>query len=54
MKFRSLPPRIKISDLTDISVLGFYGYISEYFYINIDNVEIKKNTLKFLEIPYKN
>ena len=48
--------RIKISDLTDISILEFYGYIEyigEYFYINIGNMEISKNTLKFLEIPYK-
>ena len=35
---------------TDISVLGFYGYIDEYFYINIDISEINKNTLKFMKI----
>ena len=42
---------------TDISVLGFYGYIEficGYFYMSIDISEINKNTLKFMEILYKN
>ena len=33
----SLKARMKISVLMDISILEFYGYIDEYFYINIDN-----------------
>ena len=37
----------------DISVLGFYGYIGGYFYMNIDISEINKNTLKFIEILSK-
>ena len=32
---------MKISVSTDISVLGFYGYIGGYFYMNIDISEIK-------------
>ena len=44
---------MEISVLTDISVLGFYGYIGEYFYMNIDISEINKNTLKFMEILSK-
>ena len=44
---------LKISVSTDISVLGFYGYIGEYFYMNIDISEINKNILKFMEIHYK-
>ena len=46
-------PRIKISVIIDISVLGFYGFIGnigEYFDKNIGRVEINKNTLKFMEI----
>ena len=39
---------------TDISVLKFYEYIGEYFYMNIDISEINKNTLKFMEILSKN
>ena len=37
-------PRMKILVSTDISVLGFYGYIGYiggYFYMNIDISEIK-------------
>ena len=48
--------RLKISVSTDISILGFYGYIGYiggYFYMNIDISEINKNTLKFMEILYK-
>ena len=47
---------MEISVSTDISVLGFYGYIGyigEYFYMNIDISEINKNTLKFMEILSK-
>ena len=43
--------RLEISVSTDISI--FYGYIDEYFYMNIDISEIKKNTLKFMEILCK-
>ena len=32
--------RMKISVSTNISVLGFYGYIGEYFYMNIDISEM--------------
>ena len=49
-------PRLKISVLTNISVLGFYGYfgyIDGYFYMDIDISEINKNTLKFMEILCK-
>ena len=45
--------RNKISVITDISVLGFYGYIgniSGYFDKNIGKTKINKNTLKFMEI----
>ena len=42
--------RLKISILTNIPVVGFYG---EYFYMNIDILEINKNTLKFMEILCK-
>ena len=55
--------RLKISVLMDILVLEIYGfighikdisrYISGYFYININNIKINKNNLKFLKIPYK-
>ena len=48
---------MEISISTDISVLGFYGYIGfigGYFYMSIDISEINKNTLKFMEILYKN
>ena len=31
---------IKILVSTDISVSGFYGYIDEYFYINIHKTQI--------------
>ena len=41
---------MKISISTNILVLGFYGYFSKYFYMNIDILEIDKNTLKFMEI----
>ena len=35
-------------------VLRIYRkYIDRYFYMNIDILEIKKNTLKFMEIFYK-
>ena len=48
---------MELSVSTDISVLGFYGYIGYiggYFYMNIDISEInKKNTLKLMEILYK-
>ena len=47
---------LKISILTDILVLEFYeyiGYIGGYFYMNIDILEINKNTLKFMEILCK-
>ena len=39
---------MKISVLMDISVFGFYGYISEYFYINIGDEKLFKikNILK--------
>ena len=50
-------PRLKISVSTDISVFEFYGYIryiDGYFYMNIDISEINKNTLKFMEIFFKN
>ena len=46
--------RLKISVLTDISVLRFYGYIGYsggYFYTNIDISKINKSTLKFMKIP---
>ena len=48
-------PVLKISISTDISVLGFYGYIDfdGYFYINIDISEINKNALKFMEMLCK-
>ena len=46
-------PVLKISVSTDISVLGFYGYIDEYFYMNINILKINKNTLKFMEILFK-
>ena len=45
--------RNKISVITDISVLGFYGYIGNiggYFDKNIGKTKINKNTLKFIEI----
>ena len=45
--------KMEISVSTDISVLEFYGYIryiDGYFYMNIDILEINKNTLKFIEI----
>ena len=48
--------RMEISVSTDISVLGFYGYIryiGGYFYMNIDISEIYKNTLKLMEILIK-
>ena len=48
--------RLKISVSTDISVLGFYGYIryiGEYFYMNINISKINKNNLKFMEILCK-
>ena len=44
---------MEISVSTDISVLGFYEYISEYFYMNIDISKINKNTSKFIEILSK-
>ena len=44
---------LKISVSTDISILGFYGYIDGYFYMNIDILKINKNTLKFMKIHYK-
>ena len=50
---RYLQVRNKISVITDISVLGFYGYIGNiggYFDKNIGKAKIKKNTLKFMEI----
>ena len=37
----------------DVSVLGFYGYINGYFYMNIDISKINKNILKFMEILCK-
>ena len=45
---------MEISVSTDISVLGFYGYIGGYFYMSIDISEINKITLKLMEIIYKN
>ena len=48
-----LRSRNKIFIITDISVLGFYGYIRNingYFDKNIDKAKINKNTLKFMEI----
>ena len=54
--FAPLVPRMEISVSTDISVLGFYkyiGYIGGYFYMNIDILEINKNTWKFIEILSK-
>ena len=45
--------RLKILVSTDILVLGFYGYIDVYFYMNIDILKINKNTLKFIEILCK-
>ena len=48
---------MEISFSTNISVLEFYGYIGyidEYFYMNIDISEINNNTLKLIEILYKN
>ena len=45
--------RIKISVITDISILEFYEYIGnigEYFDKNIGKIKINKNTLKFMEI----
>ena len=50
-------PRNKISVITDISVLGFYGYIGnidKYFDKNISKSKINKNTLKFMEILFLN
>ena len=47
---------MKISVSTDISVIGFYGYIGYiggYFYINIDISEINKNTFKLMETLHK-
>ena len=48
---------MEISVSTDIYiyiyVLGFYGYIGGYFYINIDISKINKNTLKFIKILSK-
>ena len=44
---------MEILILTNISVLGFYGYIGyigRFFYMNIDISEINKNTLKFMKI----
>ena len=55
--YNSEQPRLKITVLTDISVFEFYGYIiyiDGYFYMNIDISEINKNTLKFMEILFKN
>ena len=52
----SSQPRLEILVLTDISVLGFHGYIGyigRYFYMNIDISEINKITLKFMEILSK-
>ena len=46
-------PRNKISVITDISILGFYGYIENiggYFDKNIGKAKINKNTLKFMKI----
>ena len=46
-------PRNKISVITDILVLGFYGYfgnIGGYFDKNINKAKINKNTLKFIEL----
>ena len=43
---------IKISVFTDISVIGFYGYIGYiggYFYINIDKIKINKNKNTLIE-----
>ena len=48
-----LTTRNKISIITDISVLVFYGYIGnivEYFDKNISKAKINKNTLKFMKI----
>ena len=45
--------KMKISVITDISVLGFYGYIgniNKYFDKNIGKTKINKNALKFIEI----
>ena len=45
--------KMKISVITDISVLGFYGYIgniNRYFDKNIGKTKINKNALKFIEI----
>ena len=51
--FLSAESKVKISASMDISVLGLYRYIGEYFYINIDISKINKNTLKFIEILCK-
>ena len=40
--------RIKISVLMDISVLGFYGYIGGYFYMNFGKTKIIQNLNKYL------
>ena len=50
---QQLKPRLKIPVSMDISVFGFYGYISGYFYMSIDISEIFKNTLEFIEILCK-
>ena len=50
MSVFSLWERNKISVITDISVLGFYGNIGGYFDKNIGNAKFNKNTLKFMEI----
>lgn len=47
------PQRFKILVLMDISLLGFYKYISGYFFMNIDIVKTNKNTLKFMVILCK-
>ena len=51
--FTFLGARNKIPIITDISVLGFYGYIGNiggYFDKNIGKAKINKNHLKFMEI----
>ena len=50
---RMLKPRNKILVITNILILGFYGYIvniSGYFDKIIGKAKINKNTLKFMEI----
>ena len=51
--FLSVESKVKISVSMDISLLGLYGYISEYFYMNIDISKINKNALKLIEILCK-